>query len=87
MTDIDIYKGALDKLNLTQYASNEDVKKKRRENLINHHPDKFPHLDEKGKEEISSKLIQLEANYKIVEAYRKANNNWEQFILKHIYQT
>ena len=48
--DIDTYKGALDKLNLSQYASNEDVKKKR---------------------------DQLEANYKIVEAYRKAKNIWE----------
>jgi hypothetical protein len=75
-TDIDIYKGALDKLNLTEYASNDDLKRKRRDNLINHHPDKFPYLNKEQKEEISNKLIYLEANYKIVESYRKANNAW-----------
>ena len=77
ITDTEIYVGALDKLNLTKYSSNEDIKKKRRENLINHHPDKFPDLKEEEKKDLTNKLIQLEANYKIVESYRRANNLWE----------
>ena len=77
MNEEDLYTYALEKLNLNEHASIDNIKKVRRQNFLNWHPDKHNQLDENKRKEFTKKLIELEFYYKTVETFRKARNQWE----------
>jgi len=68
----DLYQKALEKLNVYTDTPTELIKKSRHDYLMALHPDKTSEQNE----EKTKRLIALEANYKIIENYRKANNTW-----------
>lgn len=68
----ELYQKALEKLNVYTDTPTELIKKSRHDYLMALHPDKTSEQSE----EKTKRLIALEANYKIIENYRKANNTW-----------
>ena len=67
----ELYQKALEKLNVYKDTPTELIKKTRHDYLAFHADKTSEQSEEKTK-----RLIALEANYKIIENYRKANNTW-----------
>ena len=72
----ELYLKALEKLNVYTDTPTELIKKSRHDYLMALHPDKTRDGSDELSKEKTKRLITLEANYKIIENYRKANNTW-----------
>ena len=68
----ELYQKALEKLNVYTDTPTELIKKIRHDYILALHPD----ITSEQSEEKTKRLIALEANYRIIENYRKANNTW-----------
>lgn len=72
-TAFDLYKEALDILNLTESSTTEMIKRARFNYLASFHPDKSGNqLEDKELQ----KFMKLERSFRIIESYRKDTNKW-----------
>ena len=74
--DLNLYEESLKRFHIDKETSVKSIKEIRRAYLLANHPDKNisnqTTLDEKTK-----RYIELETHFRIIEAYRKANETWE----------
>ena len=73
---LEMYKDSLKKFNVEENDKVEAIKAMRKVYNLRYHPDKNI-SDQMVLDEKSSKFIEMETHYRIIEGFRKANNTWE----------
>ncbi|RNA35864.1 DnaJ domain protein [Brachionus plicatilis] len=73
--DLSMYKESLKKFNIDEYAKVSNIKGLRKYYLLENHPDKNM-ADQTFIDEKTKKFLEFEVHFRIIEAYRKANNTW-----------